>query len=237
LLFCLTAVSAQANWRAKARAGEKLFAEGQYEEALINYLEALEDEGDSTLIAFGLGNIFQALEKFDEAGGLYQTTLGSSDSLLSADALYNIGNALVGGQKYKEALEAYKAALRINPGQADYLHNLEIAQHLVENPPEQQQQQGDKSDEDQEQNEQEQEQEQQDQQQQDQQEQEQQEQQKEQQEDQEQEQQQEQQQAQSDSMSVEDAERLLNALQIDEKQVQENLKKQQTGEAPRGKDW
>jgi len=238
LILCTVSINADANWRSKARTGEKLYEKGEYDEALIKYLEALEDEGDSTQIAFGLGNIFHSQEKFEEVGGLFQSSLGSSDSLFNADALYNLANALAGGQKYEEALEAYKAALRINPGQADYLHNLEIAQHLLEKAPEQEQEQCDDCDDNQDQQEQDQQEQEQQQQEQSEEEQQEQEQQQQQQDEQQEEQQeQEQQQAQVDSMSMEDAERLLNALQTDEREVLENLKKQEAEEGQRGKDW
>ncbi|MFH1861968.1 MAG: hypothetical protein ABH878_04065, partial [bacterium] len=47
-----------------------------------------------------------------------------------------------------------------------------------------------------------------------------------------------QQQASADStLSKEDAERLLNALQLNEKRVQENLRKRKAQETGGGKDW
>jgi tetratricopeptide (TPR) repeat protein len=223
---------ADANWRAKARTGERLAEEGEYDEAIVKYLEALSANGDSTLIKFGLGNVFHAQEKFEEAGQTFQAALSSPDSLIRADALYNAGNALVGAGKYQEAVEAYKTALKHNPGQMDYLHNLELAQHLLENPPQQQSEKQKQDQDDSQQEQQDQQQEQEERQQQDQQQEEQNQQQQEQ-----QEQQEQQAQPQPEQMSPEDAERLLNALQSDEREVQENLKKQQAGEAPRGKDW
>ncbi len=239
IILILGANFANANWRAKVRTGNKLYQEGQYDEALVKYHEAMEESGDSTLIKFGLGNVYQAQEKFPEAGQTFQSAIASTDSSLKADALYNLGNALFGNQQYQEALEAYKSALRFNPGQTDYLHNLELAQHFIEEPPEQEQQQGNEDSEEEEQDQQQDQQQNNQQQEQQNQEEEQKQEEQQQQSKQEEEKQQEQQQqqAQADTMSLEDAERLLNALQMDEKQVQENLKKQQTGEAPRGKDW
>ena len=244
LAFLLSATTVQAtwgqaSWRAKVRQADKLYEEGQYDEALVKYMEALGQNGDSTFVKFGLGNVFQAQEKFQEAGQSFQTVLASPDSLIRADGFYNLGNALVGAQQYDKAVEAYKQALKLHPGQTDYLHNLELALHLVENPPPQQQQSpGGQNDEKQEeQQEQKQQDQQQQEQQQEQQRQEQQSQQEEKQQEEQQQQQPEQQAAQPDSMSREDAERLLNALQLDEKQVQENLHRKQAVEAGRGKDW
>lgn len=231
---------AQASWRSSVRAGDKLYEEGKYDDALVEYLEALQQPGDTSRVAFGLGNILHAQEKFQEAGQAFQGALVSPDKDVRADALYNLGNALVGSQQYQEAVEAFKSALKQKPGQQDYLHNLELAQYLLENPPQQQQQQDQGGEQDQDPQEQEQDQ----QGQQEQQEQEKQEQDQQSQQDQEQagdqeqdEQQRQQQPMQPEEMSPEDAERLLNALQEDEKQVQENLHKQPVVGSGKGKDW
>jgi tetratricopeptide (TPR) repeat protein len=242
-LLCVIALTfaagiARASWRSNVRAGDKLYEEGKYNEALVSYLEALQQPGDTSRVAFGLGNILHSQEKFQEAGQAFQGALVNPDRDVRADALYNLGNALVGSQQYAEAVEAYKSALNLKPDQMDYLHNLELAQYLLENPPEQQQQQDQGGDQDQEPQEQDQNQDgQQDQQEQ---EQENQDQESQEQQDQEQggEQQEEQQQpTEPQEMSPEDAERLLNALQEDEKEVQENLHKQPVVGSGKGKDW
>lgn len=234
LAFSMVVNAVQAGWRSQVRSGDKLYEQGQYDEALVKYLEALGQEGDSTLIKFGLGNVFHAQEKFDDAGQAFASALVSPDNSVRADAFYNLGNALVGAQQYDKAVEAYKTALKLKPGQMDYLHNLELAQHFLQNPPPQQQSPGGQDE--QEPQDQQQEQDQgQDQKQQDQEaEQQQQEQQSEQDQ---QQQEQPEQQMQAEEMSKEDAERLLNALQTDEKQVQENLRKKTAVEAGKGKDW
>lgn len=244
LFLLIVAGQIQAGWRSQVRAGDKLYEEGKYDEALVKYLEALSQKGDSTYAKFGLGNVFQNQEKFEEAAKSFQTILTSSDSLTRGEGFYNLGNALVGARQYDKAIQAYKQALRLNPGQMDYLHNLELAMHLMENPPPQQQQssggQNDQQKQDQKQDQQQsQEQKQQEQEaDQEQQQQEQSEQEQEQAQHEQQKQQEEQMQAaQADSMSRQDAERLLNALQIDEKQVQENLHRKRAAEAGVGKDW
>lgn len=238
LLSLLVVNTSQASWRSKVRAGEKRYEKGQYEEALVEYLKALEQKGDTSIIQFGLGNVLQAKEKFEDAGKAFSGSLSDPDSGARADAFYNLGNALFGSRKYEEAVQSYKEALKLKPGQRDYLHNLELAYHLLENPPQQQQQQQNQKDQ---KNQDQQQQENQEQKQKEQlpdslkQEQEKQQQQQDQQEQQQQEQQQ--QQAQTDTLSKEDAERLLNALQTNEKQVQENLRKQPVVAGGKGKDW
>lgn len=221
------------NWRADVRAGDKAYEHQKYDESLIRYLEALNSKGDSTLIRYDLGNVFHAQEKYDEALKSFQSALSGADSLTRADALYNAGNALFGMQKYPEAAAAYKSALRLRPGQDDYLHNLQLALHLLKRQQQNQQNQSDRNErkDQQDQKQQEKSQDEQKQQQQNPQQQDQQPQ------DKESEQQDPPQTAHKDQMSREDAERLLNALQKDEKRIQENLHRQKAVESGVKKDW
>jgi tetratricopeptide (TPR) repeat protein len=233
--FLLTAPLHADNWRSDVRAGDKAYEHQKYDEALVRYLEALSSKGDSALIRYDLGNVFHAQEKYDEAVKSFQSALSGADSLTRADALYNTGNALFGMQKYQEAAAAYKSALRLRPGQEDYLHNLQLALHLMKKQQQQQQNQSDRKERKDQRDQQKQDQTQDQQKQQ--QNQQQQNQQQEQQQEKEPEQQNQPQMAQKDQMTREDAERLLNALQKDEKRIQENLHRQKAAEAGVKKDW
>ncbi len=240
LSLVLLPAASHAAWRGKVRSGDKKYEQKKYDEALLKYLEALEGQGDSSLIHFDLGNVYQAQERFEEAGksilkslSVGDTLKSAADSLRQAEGLYNLGNALFGAQKYTEAVQAYKTALQLHPAQKDYLYNLELALHQMKQPPQQQpdQQQQNKKDQ--------QDQDSQQQQQQDQQQQQEEQQQEQQQQEQKQKEQEQlaQQQQQPGAMSKEDAEKLLNIIQTDEKKVQENLRQQQATEVGVAKDW
>ena len=82
LTLLLTVTTVHAGWRSKVRQADKLYEEGEYNEALIKYIEALEQSGDSTFVKFGVGNVFQAQEKFQEAGQSFQASLMNPDSLI-----------------------------------------------------------------------------------------------------------------------------------------------------------
>jgi Ca-activated chloride channel homolog len=241
-ILCLIMPASSASWRSNVRAGDKAYDKQQYDQALVKYLEALGAQGDSSLIHFDLGNVYQSQDKFPEAGAAFQKTLHSPDPLTRADALYNMGNALVGAEKYPEAAAAYKSALKLHPKQPDYLHNLQLAQALLKRQQQQQQQQQNKDQNKKDQKDQKDQKKQQSDQQQDQNKSEQQKQQEQQQQQKDQQnqnqEQQQQQMAQADStMSRQDAERLLNALQYNEKQVQENLHRQAATDLGVDKDW
>jgi len=118
--------------------------------------------------------------------------------------LYNLGNSLLKANKLKESIDAYKGSLRLDPKNPEAKYNLAYAQDLLRQQQQQQkqnqQQQQDNKDQNKDQN-------------------------KEKEQDQNKDQNQQQQQQQDNqAISKEDAERILNALENDEKNVQEKVK-------------
>ncbi len=73
----------------------------------------------------------------------YRGAIESGDPGLAAPAWYNLGNALYRQQRFQESAEAYKQALRIDPGEIDYKHNLELALEQQFQQPDQDPQSGD----------------------------------------------------------------------------------------------
>jgi len=127
--------------------------------------------------------------------------------------MYNLGNSLLKSGKLKESIEAYKNSLRLDPGNMEAKYNLAFAQDRLKEQEQQQQQNQQNQDQNKDQKNQEQDQN------------------KDQNQDQEKkddqkenEKQDQQQSEQQQSMSREDAERLLNAIANDEKEVQEKVK-------------
>ncbi len=217
--------------------------------AEVRYRKALDENINSYEAGFNLGNSLYKQQKFDEAAEQYELLVTKSDDKKQlGEAYYNLGNAQLGGGKLEESIATYKQSLRMNPSDTAAKYNLAVAQKLLEEAEQQQQQQQqDQNQDQQEQDQQEnQDQENQDQQQQDQEQQEQQ--QKEEQEKQEQQQAEEgdeekeeeqMQQAQKDEISKEDAERMLKALQMEEKKVLQKLQDQKSKQRPKKleKDW
>ena len=73
--------------------------------------------------------------------GDYPAALEDLAGLEDPEADYNRGNALARLGQFQEAVDAYEAALKHNPDQADARHNLELVRRLLEqqNPSDQQQ--------------------------------------------------------------------------------------------------
>ena len=113
--------------RAALNDGNRLYEEGRFGEAHEKYLEALRDAPDLPLALFNDGNALYESEEYGRAFDAYLGAIESGDPTLAAPAWYNLANALYRQQSFQESAEAYKEALRIDPGQIDYKHNLELA--------------------------------------------------------------------------------------------------------------
>ena len=229
------------------RRGNRLYRGGRYDEALSEYRGAQVLGPELKELSFNAGNALYRKGELPNALREYEQASSAGDSLLAADAFYNAGNAFLQMGDIDAAIESYRAALIKNSDDADAKHNLELALRLKEDQQSQEQQDQDQQDQDQQdQDQQDQGQQDQDQQDQDQQNQEQQEQeQQDQQEGDQREQpgQEEQQEPDGDEqeeagMSQEDAERLLDAIEESEEELQAELRSARAKQRKRvDKDW
>jgi Ca-activated chloride channel family protein len=198
------------------RKGNRDYDKQKYAESEILYRKADEKNPQSPDATFNIGDALYKQKKYEDAGKKFaDNTTQTTDSDKKAAGWYNLGNSLLQANKLKESIEAYKNALKLDPENLEAKYNLGYAQNLLRKQEQQQQQQQqqnknnqqdkdqqnkqDKNNKDQKNN-----QDQQDQQQ----------------------QQQDKQQQQQQGISKEDAERLLNALANDEKNVQEKVKRE-----------
>jgi tetratricopeptide (TPR) repeat protein len=208
-----------------------------YERALKYYRDAEIEKPESPQLSYNIGNVNYQQEKYEDALEKYYRALSVDEPENRAATYYNMGNTLYRSGKYPEAIQAYQKCLDINPDDEDAKYNIEFvrkkmkemldkeAQRQQKQQQQQQEQQRDQKSQDQQQNQQQEEKQQQQAQPQDQQ------------EKQEQEQKQEQMQP-KEGMTKEDAERILNALKDDEKDIQKKQKRvPQTSGRKGGKDW
>ena len=133
--------------RSEVEAGNRLYAEGRFEEAHEQYLEALRAAPDSPVVPFNNGNALYRTDEFQRAMEAYEEAAESGDPAVEAQAWYNLGNAFYRQQQLQPALEAYKQALRRNPADVDAKHNLELAFEQLQEQQQQQQQSSDQQDE------------------------------------------------------------------------------------------
>jgi tetratricopeptide (TPR) repeat protein len=223
--FCLSViVNAQAD-KKYIRKGNKQYEKGSYSESEILYRKANDKNIDSPEATFNIGDALYKQKKYEDAGKQFiQNSSQVSEPEKKASSLYNLGNSLLEANKVQESIEAYKNALKIDPSNKEAKYNLGYAQNLLKQQQQQQQQQKQQ----QQNNQKNQDKNQQQKNDKDNQNKNDQQQDKDQEKDQQQQQQQQNQQA---GMSKEDAERLLNALANDEKNVQEKVKREKAAQS------
>ncbi len=123
------------------REGNKLYASGSYEEAEKKYAEA---ESLNTELTQALFNKADALYKkgdLENAAKLFKDIAASATDKDSQSAAYhNLGNTLMKTENYSGSVNAYKEALRRNPSDEDTRYNLSYALQKLKEQQEQQQQ-------------------------------------------------------------------------------------------------
>lgn len=201
--------------RKHIREGNRHFENERFGESEVSYRKALEEDSRSYRAGFNLGGALYKQEKFREAAEQFGEVPGEGASPADRSRFYhNLGNALLQEGDIENSIEAYKEALRNLPSDMETKYNLSQALRMLDE--QQQNQQGQQNG------------------QQDQQQQGGQQDQNEQQQPQDQQQQQQEQESDGttgqeprDRISREDAERLLQALTDDEKNIQEKVRKAQ----------
>jgi tetratricopeptide (TPR) repeat protein len=108
-------------------AGNAAMAAGKAEDALQHYDKAVAKLPAEAGVHFDRGAALYALSRFDEAGQEFLRATDSPDVALKAEAFRALGNAHFKKEKYKDAVEAYKRALALRPGDQAAKRNLEIA--------------------------------------------------------------------------------------------------------------
>ena len=123
--------------------GRDAFQRGNHPEALKSFEAAAQARPDDPKARFNVGDGLYKSGKYDEAGALFKALGQDERSPVSAAARFNLGNALLQRQDYPGAVQAYRDALRAEPGAPDVRRNLELALRALQEQKKQQQQQQD----------------------------------------------------------------------------------------------
>jgi len=130
-LFFTTVPSSSFAWTNpfsnKTSQGNKLYAQGKYEQALQKYLDAQIDHPDSEVLHFNIGNILFKQQKYQQAEEEYRKASESKDRLIQAKAHYNLGNCKFRQNDFASAAQQYQKALTLDPNDQDAKFNLELA--------------------------------------------------------------------------------------------------------------
>lgn len=139
LCLFLTPLNAQEE-KTHIRKGNRQYDKENYTEAENQYRKASSINIESVESEYNLASALYRQEKFEEAEKIYSSLAKSAENKLDkAKAYHSLGNTYLQMQKLKEAIEAYKNALRNNPDDNETRYNLAFA--MDRNRQQQQQQQ------------------------------------------------------------------------------------------------
>jgi Ca-activated chloride channel homolog len=224
LIICLLLLSVSSGFaqseRKLIREGNKLYKVKKFTDAEVNYKKSLNANKDSKTGMFNLGDAYYKQGKYEEAAQQFQPLIADKKISNSekAKAYHNLGNSYLQSKKYEESINAYKNALKLNSKDNDTRYNLAYAQSMLQQQQQQQQQnKDDKKNEDKNQQ--------------------QQKQQEQQKQEQQQKEEQQKQAQQKQKISKEDAEKMLQALNNDEKNTQKKLNKKESTRIAIEKNW
>ena len=133
--------------------GNEKADEEDYKEAEKSYRKAISLEPEKEVALFNLGNTHFKDKKYDEASQrFFQTQKFASSKQGKHRAFHNMGNVYMQKKEYQKAVEAYKNALRNNSKDEETRYNYALAKELLENekPPEEQEKDDQKDKKDQE---------------------------------------------------------------------------------------
>ena len=100
----------------------------------MEYRKAISEHPSNSVATYNLANSYYKKGDFDEA--LYRQQEAAKTATSKEEkhkAFHNIGNILMKGKKCKEAVEAYKNALRNDPTDEETRYNLGLAKNVQSN--------------------------------------------------------------------------------------------------------
>ncbi len=128
--------------------GNQHYVDQAYEDALRAYTEAQVELPEAPELFYDIGNVLYRQGDLAGAEEAWTRAMASADQDLLADIAHNLGNARYQRQAYQEAVQAYSQALGARPDDRETKRNLELALRELQA---QQQQQQDESQEEQDQ--------------------------------------------------------------------------------------
>lgn len=142
LLYSFVLVSFLANAQKKEKdtnlpKGNDSFAEKKYADAEAEYRISESKNPKKSTSSYNLGNAVYRQNQQDEAKYHYAKALENAKTRPEKHKVYhNIGNILMKEKQYQGAVEAYKNALRNNPADEQTRYNYALAKKMLkDNPP------------------------------------------------------------------------------------------------------
>lgn len=141
ITFGLEFSSAQ-SLRSLNNSGVDSYNNKQFSDAEVNFKKGLEKSKESFELNYNLGDAYYKQQRYEDAIKSFQSSLPlTEDGLLKAKAFHNIGNSFLKSEKIKESVEAYKNSLKLNPNDKETKYNLSYALARLKQQQDQQQNQ------------------------------------------------------------------------------------------------
>jgi tetratricopeptide (TPR) repeat protein len=127
VVFFVASASSQ-TVRSLVAGGNEAYAKAKYADAEAEYMKALARDTSSREAQFNLGNAYYKQQRSDEAQRMYSHRIAASKAPVDKEmAYYNLGNTFFKSNKLEESVESYKRSLRLNPSDEDARYNYLLA--------------------------------------------------------------------------------------------------------------
>jgi Ca-activated chloride channel family protein len=114
------------------REGNGKYKESKYAESEIAYRKAIDKNKMSSDAGFNLGDALYKQKKYEDAGKLFlDNSQVEVDNRRKSNSYYNLGNSMLNNNKIQESIDAYENSLKLNPYNTEAKYNLAYAQDLL----------------------------------------------------------------------------------------------------------
>jgi hypothetical protein len=129
LLLILFVVSAAGQTvRSHVATGNEAYGKTKYADAEAEYKKALQKDTSSREAQFNLGNAYYKQQRSEEALRIYAHRVDASKAPADKEmAYYNSGNTFFKSNKLEESIESYKRSLRLDPTDEEARYNYLLA--------------------------------------------------------------------------------------------------------------
>ena len=113
--------------------GNELYQQQKYKEAEASYRRSVDKRSQPLEGNFNLGDALYKQKKFPEAVEQFNQIASSAknNKAVAAQAYHNLGNSLISAKKLEEGIAAYKKSLINNPKDDETRYNLAYAQEML----------------------------------------------------------------------------------------------------------
>ena len=143
LLFITAASHAHADKASRANSkGIETYKNGDYQESVRHFTDALVERPESPVLRFNRGTALAAEKNHEEAAS---ELLSAEKSMKTPDgsaaAMYNAANSLAAGNSLEDAVTLYKQGVKLDQQSEDIRHNLELVMRKMQDKDQQEQKQ------------------------------------------------------------------------------------------------